>query len=85
MTDDSLEPLVGRVRKALTTARVSEKRMFGGVTFMLNGNMLCTVFEEGLMLRVGKDAEAAALARPFATEPEAQDVGFRVRRTERSG
>lgn len=40
--------------------------MFGGVTFLMNGNMLCCVFEEGLMVRVGKDAEAQALSKPFA-------------------
>jgi hypothetical protein len=39
--------------------------MFGGITFLVNGNMLCCAFEEGLMLRVGKDAEAAALTKPF--------------------
>jgi TfoX N-terminal domain len=40
--------------------------MFGGVTFLVNGNMLCCAFEHGPMLRVGKDAEAKALSKPFA-------------------
>lgn len=43
---------------------ISEKRMFGGVCFLLNGNMVCGVSGESLMFRVGKTAEAAALALP---------------------
>jgi len=47
---------------------VSEKRMMGGVCFLLNGNMLGgadrTKEGEGrFMFRVGKDNEAQALAR----------------------
>ncbi|MCP5073806.1 MAG: TfoX/Sxy family protein [Rhodobacteraceae bacterium] len=42
-------------------AGVSEKRMFGGLCFLLNGNMLCGVHKGGGMFRVGKDLEAAAL------------------------
>jgi TfoX/Sxy family transcriptional regulator of competence genes len=57
--------LVERVRATLSGGEVSEKRMFGGVTFLVNGNMLCCVFEHGLMVRVGKDAEASALSKPF--------------------
>lgn len=43
------------------TSGVSEKRMFGGICFMWNGNMLCGAHAEGGMFRVGKDNEAAAL------------------------
>lgn len=57
--------LAERLRAVVHGQHVSEKRMFGGVTFMVNGNMLCCAFKHGLMLRVGKDAEAAALSRPF--------------------
>ena len=41
---------------------ISEKRMFGGLCFMLNGNMLCGVHKDGGMFRVSKAAEAAGLA-----------------------
>ncbi|WP_300321718.1 TfoX/Sxy family protein [Accumulibacter sp.] len=62
--------LIERVRGELGSCGLaggfSERRMFGGTTFMLRGNMLCCASPRGLMLRVGKDAEAAALARPFA-------------------
>ena len=40
---------------------ISEKRMFGGLCFLLNGNMLCGVHKGGGMARVGKENEAAAL------------------------
>ena len=40
---------------------VSEKKMFGGLCFMLNGNMLCGVHQDGGMARVGKENETAAL------------------------
>ncbi len=58
--------LAERIRAALPPGHVAEKRMFGGVTFLLNGNMLCCASKQGLMVRVGRDAEAAALSRPFA-------------------
>ncbi|MGO4715285.1 MULTISPECIES: TfoX/Sxy family protein [unclassified Bradyrhizobium] len=61
----SPESLAERIRSILPVGHASEKRMFGGITFLVNGNMLCCAFAEGLMLRVGKDAEAAALTRPF--------------------
>ena len=44
------------------TEGIAERKMFGGIAFMLNGNMLCGVHKDGGMFRVGKDNEAAALA-----------------------
>jgi hypothetical protein len=38
--------------------------MFGGICFMLNGNMLAGASKRGLLLRVGKDAYGAAMKRP---------------------
>ncbi len=43
---------------------ISEKKMFGGLCFLLNGNMVCGVHKGGAMFRVGKAAEAEALAIP---------------------
>ena len=40
---------------------LSEKKMFGGLCFMLHGNMICGVHKDGSMFRVGKAREAAAL------------------------
>lgn len=43
--------------------------MFGGVAFMLNGNMLVGPMKDGdLMVRVGPDLYEEALAREGATE-----------------
>ncbi|MBZ0127941.1 MAG: TfoX/Sxy family protein [Rhodobacteraceae bacterium] len=41
---------------------IAEKKMFGGIAFMLHGNMLCGVHKGGAMFRVGKANEAAAQA-----------------------
>jgi TfoX/Sxy family transcriptional regulator of competence genes len=58
--------LADRIRSALPAGQVTEKRIFGGVTFLVNGNMACCASKQGLMVRVGRDAEAAALSQPFA-------------------
>ena len=44
------------------------KKMFGGVAFMLQGNLACGVLKSDLMVRVPKDEHEAALARPHARE-----------------
>ena len=46
---------------------IVEKRMFGGLCFMLDGHMLCGVHKGGGMFRVGKDRHEAALALEGAT------------------
>jgi TfoX/Sxy family transcriptional regulator of competence genes len=61
-----MEILTDRVREALGEYPVTSRRMFGGLTFLLNGNMLCCVSDKGLMARVGAQAEPAALGRPHA-------------------
>jgi TfoX/Sxy family transcriptional regulator of competence genes len=61
------DDLAADVRDALAgTGAVSEVRMFGGIGFMLGGNMVAAVSRRGLLLRVGKDRYADALARPAA-------------------
>ena len=47
---------------------ITEKKMFGGLCFLLNGNMVCGVHKDGGMFRVGKPREAAALAIEGARE-----------------
>jgi len=60
--------LAERMRGALTRrAGIAERAMFGGYCWMLNGNMLCGVEVGRFMFRVGKEQEAAALARPGAS------------------
>ena len=45
----------------IRTEGIIEKKMFGGLCFMLHGNMLCGVHQDGGMARVGKEAEANTL------------------------
>ena len=45
---------------------LSERKMFGGIAFMLNGNMFCGITRDDLMVRVGPDRFEAALASPGA-------------------
>lgn len=61
------EELAERLRSALADRDgYEEKRMFGGIAFMLNGNMVCGVTRDDLMARVGPDANEVALARTGA-------------------
>ena len=46
--------------------RAVEKHMFGGVAFMVNGNMAVGVSGDELTVRVGKDAHDEAVALPGA-------------------
>ena len=57
--------LAERVRAALVgIAATSEVKMFGGIAFMLNGNLLAAASARGLLLRVGKEQAPDAVARP---------------------
>jgi len=57
--------LADRVRGALRShRRISEKRLFGGVGFMLQGNLLVDVWQSSLIVRIGVDHAAAALDQP---------------------
>lgn len=61
------EELVERVRGVLAKKRnVAERKMFGGLTFMVRGNMACGVDNDRLMVRVGPDAFDDALGQPHA-------------------
>jgi TfoX/Sxy family transcriptional regulator of competence genes len=61
------DALAERLRRALSKRRgVTEKRMFGGVCFLLNGNMICGSTKSDFMFRVGRAQEAEALARKGA-------------------
>jgi hypothetical protein len=43
---------------------VSEKAMFGGLAWLLNGNLLCGARHDGMLARVGPARDAWALALP---------------------
>jgi TfoX/Sxy family transcriptional regulator of competence genes len=59
------EKLLSRVRTALRARRgVAEKRMFGGVAFMLHGHMCCGILGATLMVRLDPEQAQALLAPP---------------------
>ena len=61
------EELADRVRVTLAGREgITEKKMFGGMGFMLHGNMCCGVTNDDLMVRVGADAYDDSLAEPHA-------------------
>jgi len=64
------EHLAEELRDALRgRGGITEKRMFGGLCWLMHGNMLCVLGREGrYMFRVGEAQEAAALERPGAEE-----------------
>lgn len=69
MTDDPAD-LMNRIRQQIgDDPNITEKKMFGGIAFMLNGNMLCGITNKGqFMARVGKELEAEAMKLPGAGE-----------------
>lgn len=60
------DAIAAAVRASLADVTIREVKMFGGIGFVLNGHMLVATSRRGLLARVGKDAQAAALARPGA-------------------
>lgn len=59
------ETLADRIRAILgSRPDVTERKMFGGIAFMVRGNMACGVIKDDLMIRVGADAHDAAIAEP---------------------
>ena len=59
------EELAERVREALADRTdVEEKRMFGGLTFMVGGQMCCGVLKNDLVVRIEPDEFDALVAQP---------------------
>lgn len=59
------ERLAGRVRAALAGRRgITERRMFGGLAFMVRGRMFVGIQGKTLMARIGPDAYEPALKKP---------------------
>jgi TfoX/Sxy family transcriptional regulator of competence genes len=62
------EDLADRIRELLSEQRgVTEKKMFGGLAFLIDGNMSVAASREGgLLLRVDPDETDALLGKPHA-------------------
>jgi TfoX/Sxy family transcriptional regulator of competence genes len=58
------EALADRIRDAIGPRKgVTERKMFGGVAFLLDGTMFCGVTKDDLMVRVGPQRYEASLAK----------------------
>lgn len=63
------EELSDRIREALMhEPRVSEKRMFGGICYMVDDKMCIGVMGDEMMCRVGEEALAEALEKRGSRE-----------------
>lgn len=58
------EDLDARLADAVREWGADRRKMFGGTCYLLNGNMLAGVYKDSLILRLGEEAAAEALARP---------------------
>lgn len=60
------EMLAARIRAHLgKRIGVAERTMFGGIIFMLQGNMCCGVHRDALIVRLGPEVAAGALTEPY--------------------
>ena len=63
------EALDGRIGEIISRwDNVVPKEMFGGVCYLLNGNILCGVYKDFLILRLGEEEAALALQKPRVRE-----------------
>ena len=58
--------LAERIRSRLDKVPFEEKKMFGGVGFLLNGNMACGVNQDNLIVRIDPEKQNTLLKRPHA-------------------
>lgn len=59
------EALAERIRRGLARKKgIEEKKMFGGIGFLLNGNMLVGVWKDSLIIRLGPEEGDEALLEP---------------------
>lgn len=59
------QELAERIRqKLIPIVPADEKKMFGGIAFLVNGNMTVGVIKESILVRVGPEKHAAALKEP---------------------
>lgn len=69
MRSETIDHLADRIRMIVgEDPRITEKYMFGGLTFLLNGHILVGCKKDGgILVSVGKDNHDAAAARPGTT------------------
>ena len=57
--DERIRKIVGRWKN------MNAKKMFGGVCYLLNGNMVCGVYKDFLILRLGEEKSKDAFEQPY--------------------
>src|SRR5215475_6750822 len=63
------EYLAARIRDALARRKgIEEKKMFGGIGFLLHGNLLVGVWKDSLIVRLGPEEGEEALKEPHVKE-----------------
>ncbi|MCI0455377.1 MAG: TfoX/Sxy family protein [Gemmataceae bacterium] len=63
------EALADRIRQSLSRKKgIAEKKMFGGIGFLLHGNICVGAWKEFLIVRLGPEQAAAALREPHVKE-----------------
>ena len=63
------EELAERIRQGLARRKgIEEKKMFGGIGFLLNGNLLVGVWKDSLIVRLGPEEGEEALKEPHVSE-----------------
>jgi TfoX/Sxy family transcriptional regulator of competence genes len=63
------ETLAARIRQRLARRKnIEEKKMFGGVGYLLNGNLLVGVWKNSLCVRLGPDQAEEALLEPHVKD-----------------
>ena len=62
------EGLAQRVRESLIPRELEEKKMFGGIGFLVTGNMVCGVLSDSFIVRVGPERYQEALSQPHTHE-----------------
>lgn len=61
--------LAQRCREQFTVGQpLEEKKMFGGIGFLLHGNMACGIHKDKLVVRVGPEHYQEALSQPSVYE-----------------
>ncbi len=59
------EGLAQRIRKLVADrSGLTEKKMFGGVSFLIQGNMACGVLKDEMIVRIDPEQHDAAVAKP---------------------
>ncbi len=58
------EDLAERISATFGNIPIVEKKMFGGVGYLLHGNMACGILDDALIVRVGKENYDEALSHP---------------------